>query len=218
MGCYGAWGVGQPYGAVHGGWAVPAQQWGGPLPASFGAGGKALRQRGRGGSLGLHPSSPLHLPSHSPSGLGFSIAGGIGNQHIPGDNSIYITKIIEGGAAQKDGRLQIGDRLLAVSPMPAAARKVKLGSFCHATVLILNSSTPPAGSPAPLPWGPHWDSAVGGTGAAPAAGRRAKPMEMGPCLWSYCGTYPAGNHSTPAGLHLPLSCLWPCHPAPSLGR
>lgn len=47
-------------------------------------------------------------------GLGFSIAGGIGNQHIPGDNSIYITKIIEGGAAQKDGRLQIGDRLLAV--------------------------------------------------------------------------------------------------------
>ncbi|NXT49836.1 DLG3 protein, partial [Pluvianellus socialis] len=56
-----------------------------------------------------------HLPSHSPSGLGFSIAGGIGNQHIPGDNSIYITKIIEGGAAQKDGRLQIGDRLLAVN-------------------------------------------------------------------------------------------------------
>ncbi|ELW68015.1 Disks large like protein 3 [Tupaia chinensis] len=50
-----------------------------------------------------------------PKGLGFSIAGGIGNQHIPGDNSIYITKIIEGGAAQKDGRLQIGDRLLAVA-------------------------------------------------------------------------------------------------------
>ncbi|XP_038604061.1 disks large homolog 3 isoform X2 [Tachyglossus aculeatus] len=50
-----------------------------------------------------------------PKGLGFSIAGGIGNQHIPGDNSIYITKIIEGGSAQKDGRLQIGDRLLAVN-------------------------------------------------------------------------------------------------------
>lgn len=48
-------------------------------------------------------------------GLGFSIAGGVGNQHIPGDNSIYVTKIIEGGAAQKDGRLQIGDRLLMVS-------------------------------------------------------------------------------------------------------
>ncbi|XP_054244513.1 disks large homolog 3 isoform X2 [Indicator indicator] len=50
-----------------------------------------------------------------PKGLGFSIAGGIGNQHIPGDNSIYITKIIESGAAQKDGRLQVGDRLLAVN-------------------------------------------------------------------------------------------------------
>ncbi|XP_035288166.1 disks large homolog 2 isoform X21 [Anguilla anguilla] len=50
-----------------------------------------------------------------PKGLGFSIAGGVGNQHIPGDNSIYVTKIIEGGAAQKDGRLQVGDRLLMVN-------------------------------------------------------------------------------------------------------
>ncbi|XP_061096210.1 disks large homolog 1 isoform X21 [Conger conger] len=50
-----------------------------------------------------------------PKGLGFSIAGGVGNQHIPGDNSIYVTKIIEGGAALKDGRLQIGDKLLAVN-------------------------------------------------------------------------------------------------------
>ncbi|NXW56105.1 DLG2 protein, partial [Eurystomus gularis] len=48
-------------------------------------------------------------------GLGFSIAGGVGNQHIPGDNSIYVTKIIDGGAAQKDGRLQVGDRLLMVN-------------------------------------------------------------------------------------------------------
>lgn len=60
------------------------------------------------------PFGPLPLPAGCHLGLGFSIAGGIGNQHIPGDNSIYITKIIEGGAAQKDGRLQIGDRLLAV--------------------------------------------------------------------------------------------------------
>ncbi|XP_038672348.1 disks large homolog 1 isoform X22 [Scyliorhinus canicula] len=50
-----------------------------------------------------------------PKGLGFSIAGGVGNQHIPGDNSIYVTKIIEGGAAHKDGRLQIGDKILAVN-------------------------------------------------------------------------------------------------------
>uniref|UniRef100_A0A671N7N4 Disks large homolog 2 n=1 Tax=Sinocyclocheilus anshuiensis TaxID=1608454 RepID=A0A671N7N4_9TELE len=50
-----------------------------------------------------------------PKGLGFSIAGGVGNQHIPSDNSIYVTKIIDGGAAQKDGRLQVGDRLLMVN-------------------------------------------------------------------------------------------------------
>ncbi|XP_029304942.1 disks large homolog 2 isoform X10 [Cottoperca gobio] len=50
-----------------------------------------------------------------PKGLGFSIAGGVGNQHIPGDDSIYVTKIIDGGAAQKDCRLQVGDRLLMVN-------------------------------------------------------------------------------------------------------
>ncbi|KAG7306032.1 Disks large 1-variant 2 [Plutella xylostella] len=47
-------------------------------------------------------------------GLGFSIAGGLGNQHIPGDNGIYVTKIMAGGAAHKDGRLKVGDKLLVV--------------------------------------------------------------------------------------------------------
>ncbi|XP_033125050.1 disks large homolog 2-like [Anneissia japonica] len=47
-------------------------------------------------------------------GLGFSIAGGKGNQHIPGDNGIYVTKIIDGGAAQQDGRLSVGDKIVAV--------------------------------------------------------------------------------------------------------
>lgn len=63
----------------------------------------------------IPPLLTLCLCHHSlSSGLGFSIAGGVGNQHIPGDNSIYVTKIIEGGAAHKDGRLQIGDKILAV--------------------------------------------------------------------------------------------------------
>lgn len=48
-------------------------------------------------------------------GLGFSIAGGVGNQHIPGDNSIFVTKIIDGGAAQVDGRLAVGDKLIRVN-------------------------------------------------------------------------------------------------------
>lgn len=47
-------------------------------------------------------------------GLGFSIAGGVGNQHVAGDNGIFVTKVIEGGAAHQDGRLTVGDRLIAV--------------------------------------------------------------------------------------------------------
>lgn len=51
-------------------------------------------------------------------GLGFTIAGGIGNQHIPGDNGIYVTKVMEGGAAYNDGRISVGDRLVAVKKLP----------------------------------------------------------------------------------------------------
>uniref|UniRef100_A0A1I7X4F3 SH3 domain-containing protein n=1 Tax=Heterorhabditis bacteriophora TaxID=37862 RepID=A0A1I7X4F3_HETBA len=47
-------------------------------------------------------------------GLGFSIAGGVGNEHVPGDTDIYVTKIIDGGAAYHDGRLRVGDKILAV--------------------------------------------------------------------------------------------------------
>jgi len=64
--------------------------------------------------LELNPSiRKLELLKGS-GGLGFSIAGGVGNQHVPGDNGIYITRIIEGGAAYFDGRLQPMDRILAV--------------------------------------------------------------------------------------------------------
>ena len=88
--------------------------------------------------LGYHPPPAIlcprgpgdpPLPSLRP-GLGFSIAGGVGNQHIPGDNSIYVTKIIEGGAAHKDGRLQIGDKILAVSGGPHHSSSPHLGLAC----------------------------------------------------------------------------------------
>lgn len=46
--------------------------------------------------------------------LGFSISGGVDSQHIPGDSRIYITSIVHGGNASKDGRLSVGDRLVAV--------------------------------------------------------------------------------------------------------
>lgn len=49
------------------------------------------------------------------SGLGFSIAGGQDNPHIVNDPSIYVTKIIGGGAAAHDGRLKKDDIILRVN-------------------------------------------------------------------------------------------------------
>ena len=48
-------------------------------------------------------------------GLGFSIAGGRGTEHIPGDDGIFVTKIIPGGAAAEEGSLAIGDRIVKVN-------------------------------------------------------------------------------------------------------
>ena len=70
-------------------------------------------------------------------GLGFSIAGGIGNQHIPGDNGIFVTKIIERGAAEQDGRLTAGDRLLAVSHCHIVSPFVSVSLIFIAHVIIL---------------------------------------------------------------------------------
>lgn len=51
-------------------------------------------------------------------GLGFSIAGGTDNPHISDDTAIYITKLIPGGAAAADGRLQVNDVILQVNDVP----------------------------------------------------------------------------------------------------
>lgn len=50
-------------------------------------------------------------------GLGFSIAGGKGSTpaYEDVDESIFITRIIRGGVAEKDGRLRLGDKLLLVN-------------------------------------------------------------------------------------------------------
>ncbi|KAK8381080.1 hypothetical protein O3P69_008165 [Scylla paramamosain] len=72
-------------------------------------------------------------------GLGFSIAGGIGNQHIPGDNGIYITKIMEGGAAHVDGRVCVGDKLIAVRETPSG--DVNLENVTHEDAVACLKST-----------------------------------------------------------------------------
>ncbi|XP_029448135.1 protein scribble homolog isoform X12 [Rhinatrema bivittatum] len=49
-------------------------------------------------------------------GLGFSIAGGKGSTpYKAGDTGIFISRIAEGGAANKDGTLHVGDRVLSIN-------------------------------------------------------------------------------------------------------
>ncbi|XP_068737524.1 protein scribble homolog [Montipora capricornis] len=49
-------------------------------------------------------------------GLGFSIAGGRGSTpYKDGDPGVFISKIAEGGTAERDGRLQVGDKVLSIN-------------------------------------------------------------------------------------------------------
>ncbi|XP_077416817.1 synaptojanin-2-binding protein [Vanacampus margaritifer] len=50
-----------------------------------------------------------------PAGLGFNIVGGLDQQYVVNDCGIYVCKIKENGAAALDGRLQEGDRILAIN-------------------------------------------------------------------------------------------------------
>jgi disks large protein 1 len=85
----------------------------------------AIKRRRGGGSAGTNGAGGAANNEHieviltkGSKGLGFTIAGGINNQHIPGDNGIYVTKVMEGGAAYNDGRISVGDRLVAVRNVP----------------------------------------------------------------------------------------------------
>ena len=88
-----------------------------------------------------HTPSPQPPPSKAPFGgfqwidlrkpdpkasFGFSIGGGSGNQLHPGDNGIYVTKLIENGVAWQDGRLQMGDKLLAVRCLRPSGEEVEI--------------------------------------------------------------------------------------------
>ncbi|XP_046902957.1 synaptojanin-2-binding protein [Hypomesus transpacificus] len=50
-----------------------------------------------------------------PAGLGFNIVGGLDQQYVMNDSGIYVAKIKEDGAAALDGRLQEGDKILAIN-------------------------------------------------------------------------------------------------------
>ena len=51
-------------------------------------------------------------------GLGFSITGGVDNPSTPGYTDIYVSRLADGGPAQRDGGLEVGDRLVCVKNLP----------------------------------------------------------------------------------------------------
>lgn len=59
-------------------------------------------------------------------GLGFSIAGGKGSPPFKDDcDGIFISRITEGGLAHRDGKIMVGDRVMAVSGVHGRGEKGK---------------------------------------------------------------------------------------------
>ncbi|XP_073689871.1 synaptojanin-2-binding protein [Garra rufa] len=67
------------------------------------------------GSAHNAPSDYEITLKRGPAGLGFNIVGGVDQQYIMNDSGIYVAKIKENGAAALDGRLQEGDKILAIN-------------------------------------------------------------------------------------------------------
>ncbi|CAF1086367.1 unnamed protein product [Didymodactylos carnosus] len=81
---------------------------------------EALRNAGNKVTIYIRRLAPpyiekIELHKSSITSLGFSIAGGINNEHVKGDHGIFITNIIQGGIAGQNGRLRVGDRLMQIS-------------------------------------------------------------------------------------------------------
>jgi hypothetical protein len=54
-------------------------------------------------------------------GLGFSFTGGVDTPTSPGDPGIYVTRVAPGGAAELDGRLQAGDKIVEANDVSFAS-------------------------------------------------------------------------------------------------
>ncbi|XP_041668530.1 synaptojanin-2-binding protein [Cheilinus undulatus] len=82
------------------------------------------------GSLHSSPNVVDIKLKRGPAGLGFNIVGGVDQQYVVNDSGIYVSKIKEDGAAALDGRLQEGDKILAING-------VKLEDLTHKAVVEL---------------------------------------------------------------------------------
>lgn len=163
--------------------------------------------RERRGSARLPPASPLRQRHaaclvRSDKGLGFSIAGGKGSTpYRAGDGGIFISRIAEGGAAQRAGILQVGDRVLSINGVDVTEARhdhaVSLLTAASPTIALLLERE--AGGP--LPPSPPPST----TPAEPAPPPRLAPSLLASALE---GPYPVEEVRLPrAGGPLGLSIV-----------
>ncbi|AWP16116.1 putative synaptojanin-2-binding protein [Scophthalmus maximus] len=67
------------------------------------------------GSLRFSPNVVDMKLKRGPAGLGFNIVGGVDQPYVDNDSGIFVSKIKEDGAAALDGRLEEGDKILAIN-------------------------------------------------------------------------------------------------------
>lgn len=60
------------------------------------------------------------------SGFGFNIRGGVDHPHVGSDPGIFITTVRADSVSGKDGRLEPGDRILAVSSTSCTVQDLSL--------------------------------------------------------------------------------------------
>lgn len=71
-------------------------------------------------------------------GLGFSIAGGKGSPPFKdGCDGIFISRITEGGLAHRDGKIMVGDRVMAVSALNLHTLQQQYASRVYAIMTLL---------------------------------------------------------------------------------
>ncbi|KAF7232139.1 hypothetical protein EG68_06248 [Paragonimus skrjabini miyazakii] len=117
---------------------------------------KPARTRTSSGSRPVPPPSPgpvvveVVLIRGTRSGLGFSIAGGVGNETVDGDSGIFVTKLTPGGVAETDGRMGIGDRIVQVNEtsLVEVSHEQAVEALKHAgeqvrLILVKQSAGPP---------------------------------------------------------------------------
>ncbi|XP_006879307.1 PREDICTED: protein scribble homolog isoform X2 [Elephantulus edwardii] len=163
------------------------------------------------GSLRQHHAACL---VRSEKGLGFSIAGGKGSTpYRAGDTGIFISRIVEGGAAHRAGTLQVGDRVLSINGVDMTEARhdhaVSLLTAASPTIaLLLEREAGAPLAPSPLPHSPlHPTVALTPT---TATGGELGPPRLAPGLLAAAleGPYPVEEVRLPrAGGPLGLSIV-----------